>query len=241
MNPTLSLVIPAFNEEKRLGPYLAEIRDHLDAAYPSSYEVLVVDDGSRDGTAGLVQRAAGVWSELRLLRHPANRGKGATVRTGVLASKGTRVLYADADGATPIGEEWKLSAAIDRGAVIAAGSRRVPGPGVKRDRNWRRALAGGLFAWAARTAVGVRVRDTQCGFKMLDGPAGRELFRIGRETGYLFDVELLALAGRFGYPIAEVPINWSERPGSKVRLVRDSLRMLRNLWYLRGRLRRGLL
>jgi dolichyl-phosphate beta-glucosyltransferase len=237
MTPTLSVVIPAFNEQARIGPYLAEIRGHLAAAYPGTYEVLVVDDGSRDDTAGLVNRAAGGWRELRLLRHPANRGKGTAVRTGVLESTGQKVLFADADGATPIAEEWKLSAALDRGAVVAAGSRRIDGPGVIRERNWRRSLAGGLFAWAARSAVGVTVKDTQCGFKMVDGPIGRELFRIGRETGYLFDVELLALAARSGYPVVEVAISWSERPGSKVRLVRDSLRMLRDLWQLRGRLR----
>lgn len=239
MTPSLSVVIPAFNEQDRLGPYLAEIRTHLDAARPANYEVLVVDDGSRDDTPGLVGRTGSGWPQLRLLRHPVNRGKGAAVRTGVMASTGRRVLFADADGATPIAEEWKLSAAIDRGAVVAAGSRRVPGPGVERDRNWRRAIAGGLFAWAARAAVGVTVKDTQCGFKMMDGPAGRDLFRVGQETGYLFDVELLAVAAQAGYPIAEVAINWSERAGSKVRLVRDSLKMLRDLWRLRGRLRRG--
>jgi dolichyl-phosphate beta-glucosyltransferase len=239
MPPTLSLVIPAFNEADRLGPYLLEVRGHLDAAYPADYQVIVVDDGSRDDTARLVTRAAVGWGELGLLRHPGNRGKGAAVRTGVLASAGRRVLFADADGATPIAEEWKLAAALDRGAAVAAGSRYVAGPGVRRDRNPRRALAGGVFAWAARTAVGVGVRDTQCGFKMFDGDTGRHLFGLGRETGYLFDVELLALAGRFGYPVAEVAVNWSERPGSKVRLVRDSLRMLGDLWRLRGRLRRN--
>lgn len=237
MPPQLSVVIPAYNEADRLGPYLADIRTHLGATYPADYEVLVVDDGSRDGTAVLVERAMRGWRELRLLRHPGNRGKGAAVRTGVLASAGRRVLFADADGATPISEEWKLATALDRGAVVAAGSRAVAGPGVRRERNLRRAVASGVFGWAVRTCVGVGVRDTQCGFKMFDGAAGRDLFETGRETGYLFDVELFALAARAGYPVAEVPITWSEQPGSKVRLVRDSLRMLRDLWHLRGRLR----
>lgn len=235
----LTVVIPAYNEAERIGPYLAEVRAHLDATYPTGYEVLVVDDGSRDDTAPLVSRLAAGWPELQLLRHVTNKGKGAAVRTGVLESSGRRVLFADADGATPIAEERKLAVALGRGAAVAAGSRYVPGPGVTRDRNLRRALMGGLFAWAARTLTGVTVRDTQCGFKMFDGTAGRELFAAGWETGYLFDVEVLALAERFGYLVAEVPINWSERPGSKVRLVRDSVRMLRDLWRLRGRLRRG--
>jgi dolichyl-phosphate beta-glucosyltransferase len=94
-----------------------------------------------------------------------------------------------------------------------------------------------LFARAARAAVGVTVTDTQCGFKMFDGPLGRDLFAASRETGYLLDVEVLALANRRGFPVAEVAVNWCERPGSKVRLVRDSLKMLRDLWRLRGRLR----
>jgi dolichyl-phosphate beta-glucosyltransferase len=237
MAPALSVVIPAFNEQDRLGPYLAEVRAYLDSIRPAAYEVIVVDDGSRDDTAGLVARIRASWPQLRLLRHPANRGKGQAVRTGVRSSAGRRVLFADADGATPIAEEAKLSAALARGAVVAAGSRYLPGPGVIRDRNWRRAVAGGLFARVARAAVGVTVSDTQCGFKMFDGPLGRELFAASRETGYLLDVELLALANRRGYPVDEVAVNWCERPGSKVRLVRDSLKMLCDLWRLRGRLR----
>lgn len=236
MSPALSVVIPAFNEQDRLGPFLADVREYLSGRHPSSHEVFVVDDGSRDGTAGLVEAAADGWPELRLLRHPVNRGKGAAVRTGVLASTGRRVLFADADGATPIGEEWKLATALDRGAVVAAGSRYMAGPGVTRERHWRRAIMGGLFARTTRAAVGTTVSDTQCGFKMLDGPTARVLFAAGQETGYLFDVEVLALAARAGYPMAEVAVNWTEQPGSKVRLVRDSLKMLRDLWRLRGRL-----
>lgn len=237
MTPNLSVVIPAFNEQDRLGPFLAEVRGYLDVKRSGSYEVIVVEDGSRDDTAGLVARTQESWPELRILRHPENQGKGAAVRTGVFASKGRRVLYADADGATPIAEEWRLSRALDHGAVIAAGSRYLPGPGVTRERNWRRAIAGALFARAARAVLSVRIMDTQCGFKMMDGAIGRELFALGHETGYLFDVELLALASRLDFSIAEVAVNWSERPGSKVRLVRDSLKMLRDLWRLRARLR----
>jgi dolichyl-phosphate beta-glucosyltransferase len=237
MAPALSVVIPAFNEQDRLGPFLAEVRAYLDSARPAAYEVIVVDDGSHDDTAGLVMRTRASWPQLRLLRHPANRGKGQAVRTGVRATAGRRVLFADADGATPIAEEARLAAALARGAVVAAGSRYLPGPGVARERNWRRAVAGGLFARAARAAVGVTFTDTQCGFKMFEGSLGRDLFAASRETGYLLDVEVLALALRRGYPVAEVAVNWSERPGSKVRLVRDSVKMLCDLWRLRGRLR----
>lgn len=236
MRPELSVVLPAFNEAARLGPYLADVRAYLARAYPHAHEVIVVDDGSTDGTADLVRRHAAGW-RLRLLGHTANRGKGAAVRTGVLAARGRRVLFADADGATPIGEVRRLSAALDRGAAVAVGSRHVPGPGVVRERNPRRAAAGWVFRRAVRGLVGVGVADTQCGFKLFTAAAARELFAAGAEAGYLFDVELLALAERLGYPVAEVAVNWAERPGSKVRLVRDSARMFAGLWALRRRLR----
>lgn len=236
MSPQLAVVIPAYNEAARIGPYLADIRDHL-AGYSGGAEVLVVDDGSQDDTADLVRAVARGWPELRLIRLGANSGKGAAVRAGVLASAARRVLFADADGATPISEEWRLTAALAKGAAVAVGSRYLPGPGVTRERNLKRAAAGGVFRFAARTLVGVGVRDTQCGFKMFTADAARLLFGTGRETGYLFDVELLALAERFGLPVAEVAINWSEKPGSKVRFVRDSARMFAGLWRLRRQLR----
>lgn len=233
----LSVVIPTYNESARLGPYLAEIRAYLDAEYSAEYEVLVVDDGSTDATANLVMRWAVGWPRLRLLRHSKNRGKGAAVRTGVLAATGRRILFADADGATPIAEERRLTLALTNGAAVASGSRYVPGPGVIRRRNVRREVASTVFRTAARWLIGVGVRDTQCGFKMFRAEAARTLFSTGAETGYLFDLEVLALARRTGFGVAEVAVNWSERPGSKLRFIRDSLRMFAGLWRLRRRLR----
>ena len=238
MPPQLSVVIPAYNEAARIGPYLDEVCAYLSESYPRDHEVVVVDDGSEDGTANLVRAIAARWAWLRLVQLPVNRGKGAAVRTGVLESGGRRILFADADGATPIAEERRLSLAVARGAAVAVGSRQIPGPGVARQRHRRRALAGSFFAWTARTLVGVGVKDTQCGFKMFDGPVGRMLFSAGVEDGYLFDIEVLALAQRWGYAVAEVPVNWSERNGSKVRFVRDSVRMFAGLWRLRSQIRR---
>lgn len=234
MPPKLSLVIPAFNEVARLPRFLADVRPYFDAEYPAAYEVVVVDDGSRDGTADVVSDLAEGWGELRVLRHPANRGKGAAVRTGVLAAAGHKILFADADGATPIGEEWRLSAALARGADVAVGSRAVAAPGVHRERTRKRAVAGNVFAWVARRSLGLAVRDTQCGFKMFARDAARELFSLTRETGYLFDLEILAVARRLGLRVDEVAVSWADQPGSKVSLARDGWKMARGLLSLRA-------
>src|SRR5205807_1218369 len=126
--------------------------------------------------------------------------------------------------------ERRLSLAIANGASAAAASRYIPGPGVTRERNRRREVASVVFRTAASLIVGSDIKDTQCGFKMFTARAGRTLFGLSLETGYLFDIEVLTLAKQFGFRVAEVAVNWSERPGSKVRLVRDSLRMFAGLW-----------
>lgn len=235
-NPQLSIVIPAFNEAARIGPYLEQIQKYLAVEYPLDAEVLVVDDGSTDRTADLVSELGASWPALRLIRLDRNRGKGAAVRTGVLAASGRRILFADADGATPIAEEKKLARAVAEGAAVVAASRCIEGDGIVRDRNFRREAAGLVFRTATALLVGVGVRDTQCGFKMFDAEAAKRLFGQAREDGYLFDIEVLALARRSGLTIDEVAVSWSEIAGSKVRLVRDSLRMFAGLWRLRRRM-----
>lgn len=232
--PKLSLVIPAYNEATRLPRFLADVRPYLDAEYPGDYEVVVVDDGSRDGTSWELGAIADSWDELRLMRHSVNQGKGAAVRTGVLAAVGRTILFADADGATPITEEWRLSAALARGADVAIGSRAVSGPGVHRERTRKRAAAGNVFAWIARQVLGLAIRDTQCGFKMFERDAARELFTLTRETGYLFDLEVLAVAHRMGLRVDEVAVSWADQPGSKVSLARDGWKMARGLWTVRA-------
>lgn len=235
--PYLSVVIPAYNEAARIRPYLDSIRLYLDSEYSDQSEVLVVDDGSRDGTTELVREVAASWPALRLIRHEMNTGKGSAVRTGVRAARGRRILFADADGATPIEEERRLSRALAEGASVAAASRYLEGSGVHRDRNFRREAASAVFRGFAKVLVGVGVKDTQCGFKMFEAAAAKSLFEQSRESGYLFDIEVLALAKRGGWPVREIAVNWSEKPGSKVRFVRDSLRMFAGLWRLRRRLR----
>ena len=235
MSARLSLVIPAYNERTRLPPFLQEVRAYLTAAFGAAYEVLVVDDGSADGLPVALAELAADWPQLKVLRHEHNQGKGAAVRTGMLAAAGEFLLFADADGATPIAEERQLREALQAGADVAVGSRLVPGARVRTQRNWLRAALGRLFAGLARWSAGTQVHDTQCGFKMFRRPAGRELFARVQERGYAFDVELLLLANQLGYRIAEVPVNWTEQPDSRLHLARDGWKILAGLRRLRRR------
>jgi dolichyl-phosphate beta-glucosyltransferase len=233
----LSVVLPAYNEARRLPPYLAEVRAYLDGRYPGDYEVIVVDDGSGDGLGDVLAELAPDWPRLAVMRHETNRGKGAAVRTGMLAAAGRWLLFADADGATPIDQEARLARAIQAGADLAVGSRLVPAADVTRRRSRRRALVGRWFARLARCWLRIPVRDTQCGFKMFQREAGRKLFSLAQEPGYLFDLELLILAGRLGYRVVEVPVNWADVPGGHLSLARELGRILLGLWRLRRRLR----
>jgi dolichyl-phosphate beta-glucosyltransferase len=231
-----SIVIPAFNEAGRLPRYLGEVVQYFDSR-GEPYEVLVVDDGSTDATAALVQSAVQASPAVRLLRLGRNRGKGAAVRAGMLAVTGRYRLFADADGATPIEEVKRLDAALAAGADIAIGSRVLAAPGVTVSTRPHRVLAGRVFNWL-RARLGVRdVADSQCGFKLLRGDVADALFSRIATRGFGFDVELLLLAQAAGYRIAEVPVNWVDQAGSKVGVLTDGPRML---WQIvRARLRIG--
>jgi dolichyl-phosphate beta-glucosyltransferase len=211
------------------------VRRHSECEFGDDYEVIVVDDGSDDGVLEMIERMMPSWSQLRALRYESNRGKGAAVRLGMLAGIGELLLFTDADGATPISEERKLRAAIEAGAHIAIGSRLVPSGETNQRRKWPRRLGGWLFSRSVHSLVDVPVRDTQCGFKMFRRQVGLRLFGLCNEDGYLFDVFVLRLAVRLGYRIAEVDVNWHEVAGSKVRLLRDSYKMLRQLYRLERR------
>ncbi|MFW6171898.1 MAG: dolichyl-phosphate beta-glucosyltransferase [Planctomycetota bacterium] len=228
-----SLIIPAYNEAERLPPYLDEIRKYMGQHYQTDYEVIVVDDGSSDQLVDVLAELSATWPQLRTVRHGRNLGKGAAVRTGVLAARGARVLYADADGATPIDQEPRLREAIENGADVVVGSRLIYDKRVERKRRWHRALIGRAFASAARLVLGLQVRDTQCGFKMLRAGPAKHLFRLSQEKGYLFDLEILVLAQRCGYSVIEVPINWADQPGSRLQMRRECCRICADLWRVR--------
>jgi dolichyl-phosphate beta-glucosyltransferase len=234
MTLSISVVVPAYNEANRLPPYLTAIRTYLTGHFPV-YEVIVVDDGSRDGLVDLLRDMASTWPHLKIMQHPHNRGKGAAVRTGMLAGRGQLLLFADADGAAPIEEECRLRQAIEAGADVAVGSRVVHADDVSRQRSWTRRLVGHTFARTARAVVPISLRDPQCGFKMFRKIPGQRLFGLAEEDGYLFDIELLILASQLGFRVTEVPINWSDIPGSRLRMWRETWRIWRGLWRLRRR------
>jgi dolichyl-phosphate beta-glucosyltransferase len=238
MTISLSIVLPAYNEASRLPPFLATVRDYVEENYPGVHEVIVVDDGSQDETGMLLVQMARHWTSLVIISHPANQGKGAAVRTGVLAARGEWILFADADGATPITETARLAKTLRQGADVAVGSRLIAMDGLVRQRSWLRRLAGRGFAALARWWLAIPEQDTQCGFKMFRRHAAQQLFSAGCEAGYLFDLELLALAHHYELRVVEVPVNWREVPGSHLNLTAELTRVLRGLVRIRRRLRR---
>lgn len=224
-----SVVIPAYQEVARLPRYLDSVREYLSKQYGPRHEVVVVDDGSTDGLCDFLGSLKDDWRELRIIRHPANRGKGAAVRSGLLSCSGRLLLFADADGATPISEERKLRSMIETGADIAIGSRLGKSDNAKRKRDWGRRIGSWLFGRLVHSFVSVPARDTQCGFKMFRREAGLRLFTLCDENGYLFDVFILCLAARMGYCIREVDVSWRDVAGSKLSPASDFCKMWRQL------------
>ncbi len=238
-SPDLTVLIPAFNEAGRLPATLARVAAYFAAkGLPGGVEILVVDDGSRDGTSRLAERFASPHGvRVRVLRLATNRGKGAAVRQGLLASRGAWVLISDADLATPIDEYDTLAAA---GVAVAVGSRGLRRELIERRQPLHRDCLGRLFNVALRCLGLTPFKDTQCGFKLLEGTLARQLGHELRLDGFAFDVELLARAARHGAAMAEVPVRWFHVEDSRVRTVVHGLAMLRDalrlrLWLWLGR------
>lgn len=228
----LTVVVPAFNEAARLPATLDQMVAYLEAApgwLPA--EILVVDDGSRDGTSEVVGRHPGGPNvTVQALPLPVNRGKGAAVRVGVAMATGRFILISDADLATPIEEIETLRQA---GVDLAVGSRGLRRELIVRHQPLTREGMGRIFNLIVRALALTTFKDTQCGFKLVDGPLGKDLARRMRLDGFAFDVELLARAERLGARIAEVPVHWYHVEQSRVRPLRHSAQMLRDVLKLR--------
>lgn len=230
---SLSIVIPAYNEESRLRKTLDRILEWLHEQRFKFQEVIVVDDGSRDATASVVDEYSKPPSPIRLLRNPGNRGKGYAVRHGMLDAEGDWILYTDADLSTPIEELQKLeAAAAKQSAVIAIGSRAVDRSLVAVHQSVFREYSGRFFNVVMRALTGLPFRDTQCGFKLYRTDAAKEVFSRQEQDGFSFDVEDLVIAKKLGLPAVEVPVRWSNVEGTKVTLA-QGLRSFTDLLKIR--------
>jgi glycosyltransferase involved in cell wall biosynthesis len=227
--------MPAFDEEARIHPSLQEILDFLDSR-PETAELLVVDDGSTDGTARV---ASSFGERVRIIRNEVNRGKGYSVRRGFLEAGGEWVLFTDADLSTPIRELDTLLEVGREGADVVIGSRALDRSKILVHQSRLRELAGILFNRIVRLTLRLPFYDTQCGFKLFRRSKCRRVFELQRIPGFGFDPEVLFLAERRGLVIREVPVTWSNDAATRVRLVRDALTMFSNIVQIRWNWIRG--
>lgn len=231
--PMLSIVVPAYNEETRIGNSLKRMLAYFDAQ-PYPYEILVVSDGSSDKTEEIVQHIANRRTQVSLLTYADNRGKGYAVRFGMLRAQGELLLFSDADLATPIEEVEKLLSKLNTGYDIAIGSRDVVGSELIKRQSFLREFGGKSFNKIVQLLAVPGIHDTQCGFKLFTRSSALAIFRRAQVDHFAFDVEALYLAMRvFGYRIAEVPVRWQHVEGSKVRFVRDAYRMAKTVFRIR--------
>ena len=229
--PELSIVIPSYNEEARLPRSLEKIRAYVAEHHPDA-EVIVVDDGSKDGTARVVEQWRREWPALRLVPNGGNRGKGYSVRHGMLEARGRVALFTDADLSAPIEEADKLLDAL-RDADVAFGSRAMDRGLIAVHQSRLREVAGIIFNRCVRLFTGLSFEDTQCGFKAFRLDRSRIIFEQQRVERFGFDPEILFLAKRHGLRAAEVPVRWAHDPATKVHVIRDSLRMFSDLVVIR--------
>jgi dolichyl-phosphate beta-glucosyltransferase len=236
----LSIVIPAYNEEERLRRHVPGVVGFL-RGKDLRFEIIVVNDGSNDGTARAVEELARTYPMVRLISLDPNRGKGGAVRAGMLSATGRFVLFTDADQSTPIREVDKLLEKLEGGDWdMAIGSRAVPGAEVEQSQVWYRAWAGKLFGLGTKLLCIRGIADTQCGFKAMTRAAAKKVFSQVTSDTAIFDIEMLVVAAREGYRIAEVPVKWVHDPDTRIPYnLRRALRIWGELFRIRRAQRVG--
>ncbi len=233
----LTVVIPAFNEEKRISTTLHQIDSYL-ASQAYSYEIIVVDDGSQDKTAPFVARLCNNMASIRLIKNGRNRGKGFSVKRGVMSARGEHILFSDADLSTPIEEVEKFISWFQDGYEVVIGSRGLPDSNILIHQPFHRESMGLVFNLLVQMLLIKGRKDTQCGFKGFQRQAAENIFRHSTINGFGFDVEVLYLADKLGYKIREVPITWRNSKNSSVRLISSSMGMLIDLLKIKFRSKR---
>ena len=239
MPSTSTFIVPAYNESERLALSLPKILDYVRQQQLRS-EIIVVNDGSTDDTADVVRRFMVENADVRLVENPGNRGKGYSVRHGMLQAQGDVVLFTDADLSSPIYEAGKLFAAIEKGADVAIGSRWLQAELQSERQPWHRQLYGRMFNLALRLVLGLKYRDTQCGFKAFTRSAVKTIFTRQRVERWGFDPELLFIADKFHLRTVEVPVEWAHDHRSKISPIRDGLKMALEMFAVRWNNIKGL-
>jgi len=234
----LSVVIPAYNEEARLPQTLYDACDWLDARLMTAnmfddYDLLVVDDGSSDGTVAAVEHFCRDHARVHVLKQAANCGKGAAVRRGMLAVDGDVRLFMDADHSTHVEELTKGWPLLVEGAGMVIGSRQHQRSDIAQHQSWLRESMGKCFNRMMRSLTGITLQDTQCGFKLFTAEAAELLFAQQKADGFSFDVELIYLAQRAGMEVAEIPVRWVNEPNSRVRMLIDPIHMAADIARIR--------
>ncbi|MCF7822074.1 MAG: glycosyltransferase family 2 protein [Mariprofundaceae bacterium] len=229
----LSVIIPAFNEAERLPSTLEEAYGWLTEQLADDFEMIVVDDGSSDETVAKTREMIASHPHLKILAQPQNYGKGAAVKRGMLEAGGDIRLFMDADHSTHIREAAKVMTAMERGSDVIIASRQHPESDISVSQSWLREHMGKSFNFIMRSIVGLKMEDTQCGFKAFTATAAEDIFSRQKLEGFSFDVELLFLASRLGYRIAEIPVEWINEPNSRVRMIADPVLMFADVVRIR--------
>ncbi|HZD49860.1 MAG TPA: dolichyl-phosphate beta-glucosyltransferase [Silvibacterium sp.] len=229
---TLSIIIPAYNESARIGSALKQVLACIhERNWPA--EVIVVNDGSRDDTAEIVRKIAAKDPIVRMIENPVNRGKGYSVRSGMLHATAEVIMFTDADLSSPIEETERLLAAIRDGADIAIGSRWLDRGRQTKHQPWYRQMFGRCFNAVTRLVMGLPFADTQCGFKAFRRDAAYTVFQLQRIERWGFDPEILFIALKRGYTVREVPVTWGHDERSRLSYLKDGIKMLEELAYVR--------